>query len=169
MNSKSEFSTSIINGVGSYVPSNVVDNFELSKKVDTSDEWITSRTGIKSRRIARVNESTSDLALEAAKAALEDSKCRPEDIDLVIFWIWEYDERGLFGTDIKAIWSNYYIECNKNRFRINDMHGFSDTKAKNKIYRDTAKSYDEEWLPITFEESAGREMNPFVLSACNLI
>jgi len=84
MNSKSEFSTSIINGVGSYVPSNVVDNFELSKKVDTSDEWITSRTGIKSRRIARVNESTSDLALKAAKAALEDSKCRPEDIDLVI-------------------------------------------------------------------------------------
>lgn len=84
MNSMSEFSTSIINGVGSYVPSNVVDNSELSKKVDTSDEWITSRTGIKSRRIARVNEATSDLALKAAKAALEDSKCRPEDIDLVI-------------------------------------------------------------------------------------
>ena len=49
MNSKAQPYSSVINGVGSYVPTNVVDNFELSKKVDTSDEWITTRTGIRAR------------------------------------------------------------------------------------------------------------------------
>ena len=94
---------------------------------------------------------------------------KAEDIELVVFWMWEYDERGLFGTDIKAIWSNYYIQCNNNRYFIQDLHGFSDITAKNKIFRDTAKNYDNEWLPITFEESAGKKMNTYVLAACNLI
>ncbi len=84
MNSKAQLYSSVINGVGSYVPTNVVDNFELSKKVDTSDEWITTRTGIRARRIASKEEATSDIALQAAKAALVDSNLKPQDIDLVI-------------------------------------------------------------------------------------
>ena len=84
MNSKAQPFSSVINGVGSYVPTNVVDNFELSKKVDTSDEWITTRTGIRARRIASKEEATSDIALQAAKAALVDSNLKPQDIDLVI-------------------------------------------------------------------------------------
>ena len=84
MNSKAQPYSSVINGVGSYVPTNVVDNFELSKKVDTSDEWITTRTGIRARRIASKEEATSDIAIQAAKAALVDSNLKPQDIDLVI-------------------------------------------------------------------------------------
>ena len=75
---------STIVGIGSYVPSQVVDNESLSKKVNTSDEWIRSRTGIKQRRIANENESTSDLAYNAAKNALEDAGLKANDIDLVI-------------------------------------------------------------------------------------
>ena len=80
----SEFSSSVIQGVGSFLPKKNVDNIELSKRVDTSDEWITSRTGIKARRIAEKEQATSDLALEAARAALADAGMRPEDIDLVV-------------------------------------------------------------------------------------
>ena len=77
-------STSVIRGVGSYLPAEVVDNVKLSKKVDTSDEWITSRTGIKERRIASENEATSDLAFHAAQDALLDSGFTAQDIDLII-------------------------------------------------------------------------------------
>ena len=71
-------------GIGSYVPSQVVDNAALSKKVDTSDEWIRSRTGIKQRRIATEKESTSDLAFNAAQNALKNAGLKANDIDLVI-------------------------------------------------------------------------------------
>ena len=74
----------VILGVGSYLPSQVVDNFKLSERVDTSDEWITSRTGIKERRFADEDEATSDLAVHAAENALKDSGLTPEDIDLII-------------------------------------------------------------------------------------
>ena len=74
----------IMRGIGSYVPSQVVDNEALSKKVDTSDEWIRSRTGIKQRRIATDKESTSDLAFNAAQNALKDAGLKANDIDLVI-------------------------------------------------------------------------------------
>ena len=77
-------SISVIRGVGSYLPAEVVDNVKLSKKVDTSDEWITSRTGIKERRIASENEATSDLAFHAAQDALLDSGFTAQDIDLII-------------------------------------------------------------------------------------
>ena len=76
--------TSIISGVGSYVPSQVVDNATLSKRVDTSDEWIRSRTGIKQRRFATEKEATSDLAFIASQNALSDAGKKPNDIDLVI-------------------------------------------------------------------------------------
>ena len=76
--------TSILRGIGSYVPERKVDNQELSEKVDTSDEWIRTRTGIKERRFAAENENTSDLALEASRRALEDAGVSPEKIDLVV-------------------------------------------------------------------------------------
>ncbi len=77
-------STSILRGIGSYVPARKVDNQELSQKVDTSDEWIRTRTGIKERRIAKDNENTSDLALEASRRAIADAGISAEQIDLVL-------------------------------------------------------------------------------------
>lgn len=71
-------------GVGKYLPENVLTNADLEKMVDTTDEWITTRTGIKERRIASENEATSDMALKAAKAALKNANLEPEDIDLII-------------------------------------------------------------------------------------
>jgi 3-oxoacyl-[acyl-carrier-protein] synthase III len=71
-------------GIGHYVPERVVDNFELEKWFDTSDEWITTRTGMKRRHWASENEATSDLALAAARKALADAKLEPSDIDAYI-------------------------------------------------------------------------------------
>src|SRR6187200_2687776 len=71
-------------GTGSYVPERVLANAELEKLVDTSDDWITSRTGIRERRIAAAGEFTSDLAANAAKAAIENAEIKPEEIDLII-------------------------------------------------------------------------------------
>lgn len=75
---------SVIRGVGGYLPENIVTNNDLSKRVDTSDEWIRERTGILQRHIAEDGELTSDLALAAAKQALERSGLHPIDIDLII-------------------------------------------------------------------------------------
>jgi len=69
---------------GAYVPEKVLTNFDLEKIVDTSDEWITTRTGIKTRRIASEKEATSDLATKAARVALSRAKMEPEDIELII-------------------------------------------------------------------------------------
>jgi 3-oxoacyl-[acyl-carrier-protein] synthase-3 len=71
-------------GVGEYLPQRVLSNADLEKMVDTSDEWITTRTGIKERRLAAKDEFTSTLAIKAAKAALEDAHLKPEDLDLII-------------------------------------------------------------------------------------
>lgn len=73
-----------ITGTGSYAPKNILTNFDLEKKVDTSDEWITERTGIKERRIAKDTETTSDLCLEASKNALQAAGVKPSEIDLII-------------------------------------------------------------------------------------
>src|SRR6266853_836195 len=69
-------------GTGSYVPENVLTNEDLSRMVDTSDEWITTRTGIKERRIAAKDENTSDMAAKAALKAIEQAKISPTEIDL---------------------------------------------------------------------------------------
>lgn len=74
----------IIAGVGSYVPPRILTNEELSKTVDTSDEWIRTRSGIRERRIAAADEACSDLAVKAASAALADAKVTAADIDLLI-------------------------------------------------------------------------------------
>ncbi len=71
-------------GLGSYAPKKVITNKDLEGMVDTSDEWITTRTGIKERRIASSDESTSILAFNAAREALKNAKLKPEDIELII-------------------------------------------------------------------------------------
>jgi len=71
-------------GTGSYVPEKVLTNAALEKLVDTNDEWIVSRTGIKERRLAAVGEHTSDMAAKAALAAMEQAGVTGEEIDMII-------------------------------------------------------------------------------------
>lgn len=72
-------------GLGSYLPEKVLTNFDLEKMVDTSDEWITKRSGIKERHIASDDQATSDLGIIAAQRAIEDAGMKNEDIDMIIF------------------------------------------------------------------------------------
>lgn len=74
----------VIKGVGGYLPSRVLTNQDLANLVDTSDQWITERTGIKERRIAAEGELTSTMGAIAARRALDDAGVAPEDIDLII-------------------------------------------------------------------------------------
>ena len=69
---------------GSYVPENIVTNRQLEKKVDTSDEWIFERTGIRERRIALKGQAASDLAYEAAKSAMKKAGIKAKDLDMII-------------------------------------------------------------------------------------
>src|SRR5260370_15102883 len=78
------FIRSCVRGVGAALPVRVVKNFELATKIDTSDEWIRQRTGIRQRYVAGEGESTSTLATKAAEAALGRAGVRPADIDLII-------------------------------------------------------------------------------------
>ena len=71
-------------GTGFYVPEKILTNLDLEKKLDTTDEWIKTRTGIKERRIADDKEATSDLAAKAGEKALKDANINPKDIDLLI-------------------------------------------------------------------------------------
>ncbi len=73
-----------ITGTGSYAPKKIITNHDLEKLVETSDEWITERTGIKERRIAEKGQCTSDLAYEACKRALKSAGIGPDEIDLII-------------------------------------------------------------------------------------
>jgi 3-oxoacyl-[acyl-carrier-protein] synthase-3 len=82
-NNQPKRTVSII-GTGSYLPEKILTNADLEKLVETSDEWITSRTGIKERRIAAEGEHTSDLAAKAALAAMENAGITAEEIDLII-------------------------------------------------------------------------------------
>jgi 3-oxoacyl-[acyl-carrier-protein] synthase-3 len=71
-------------GCGSYLPERVLTNDELARKLDTSDEWITARTGIRQRHIAAAGELTSDLAYQAARQALESAAIGAEELDLIV-------------------------------------------------------------------------------------
>jgi 3-oxoacyl-[acyl-carrier-protein] synthase-3 len=73
-----------IAGTGKYLPERVLTNFELEKMVETTDEWIRTRTGIEHRHIAADDQATSDLATEAGRAALESAGFAPDAIDLVV-------------------------------------------------------------------------------------
>jgi len=75
---------SAVTGVGGYLPDRVVTNDDLSKFVDTSDEWIVERTGIRQRHQARDDEPVSDLAVAAARRALEAAGRTPQDVDLIV-------------------------------------------------------------------------------------
>lgn len=71
-------------GTGGYAPERILSNFDLEQKVDTTDQWIVERTGIRERRVARGDETTSDMAAEACRRALEKAGIGPEDIDLLV-------------------------------------------------------------------------------------
>lgn len=73
-----------IRGIGSYLPEKILTNAELEKMMDTSDEWITTRTGIRSRHLAADDQATSDLGTLAARNAIENAGITPEDVDLII-------------------------------------------------------------------------------------
>src|SRR6185369_10153694 len=73
-----------ITGTGSALPDKVLTNSELEQMVDTNDEWITTRTGIKQRRIAAEGEFTSTFAVEASRRALTMAGIRPDELDLII-------------------------------------------------------------------------------------
>jgi 3-oxoacyl-[acyl-carrier-protein] synthase-3 len=73
-----------IAGTGSYLPAQILTNDELAKRVDTSDEWIRTRSGIRERRMAAPSEKTSDLAEKAARAALAAAGIAPADVDLIV-------------------------------------------------------------------------------------
>jgi 3-oxoacyl-[acyl-carrier-protein] synthase III len=75
---------SVVLGCGSYLPSRVVTNADLSRKVDTSDEWIIQRTGIRERRIAADGETTSEMGIKAARAALAAAGVEAQSIDLIV-------------------------------------------------------------------------------------
>ena len=71
-------------GCGAYLPKTILTNHDLAKRADTSDEWIRTRTGIRERRVAAPGEKTSDLAFEAAQAALANAGATPSDLDLIV-------------------------------------------------------------------------------------
>src|SRR6185369_10157931 len=75
---------SAIVGTGRYAPARVLTNVDLEKMVDTSDAWITERTGIRERRVAADGENTSDMAVVAARAALELAGLQASDLDMII-------------------------------------------------------------------------------------
>ena len=70
-----------ISAVGHYAPAAILTNEDLEKTLDTSDEWITTRTGMKRRHIAAADEATSDLCIAAARDALRKGKIEPSDVD----------------------------------------------------------------------------------------
>ena len=75
---------SVVRGCGGYLPEKILTNADLAAMVDTSDDWIVQRTGIHERHVAAPGELTSDIALQAARAALDDAGCGPADIDLIV-------------------------------------------------------------------------------------
>ena len=74
----------VVRGVGHYLPERIVPNAEFEKTLDTSDEWIKSRSGIERRHFAAEDETTSDLATKAAQAALENAGLTADDIDAIV-------------------------------------------------------------------------------------
>ncbi|ECR3050320.1 ketoacyl-ACP synthase III [Campylobacter coli] len=73
-----------LKSIASYIPEQILSNYDLEKIIDTTDEWITRRTGIKERRIASKDESTSDLGTKAAIKAIERANLKPQDIDAIL-------------------------------------------------------------------------------------
>ena len=74
----------VVEGIGSAVPSKVMTNHDFEQLVETSDEWIVQRTGIRERRISGPEETSGTLSLQAARKALQDAKLNPEELDLIV-------------------------------------------------------------------------------------
>jgi 3-oxoacyl-[acyl-carrier-protein] synthase-3 len=81
---KADIKGAKITGMGHYLPERIMTNFDLEKMVDTTDEWIVTRSGIRERRIAAEHQASSDLALEASEIALDDAGIKPADLDMII-------------------------------------------------------------------------------------
>jgi len=96
---------SVVTGVGGYLPERIVTNEELSTRVDTSDEWIRERTGIRQRRQAADDQPVSDLAVEAAKKALAAAGRTPADVDLINDVVFSVVVPDFFATLIEPAWS----------------------------------------------------------------
>lgn len=90
-------------GVGSYVPETILSNDELAARIDTNDEWIVSRTGIQERRIASATQATSDLAILAARRALEHSQTEPDELDLIVVATCTPDHPGSFPSTASIV------------------------------------------------------------------
>lgn len=118
---------SVVRGCGSYLPSKVMTNADLTKVVDTTDEWIVERTGIRQRHIAADGELTSDLAIAAARRALDQADLGADDIDLIVVATSTPDETfpatatvvqaalgmtGGFAFDVQAVCSGFIYATN---------------------------------------------------------
>jgi len=123
---KTIFNSKIISS-GSYLPKKVVSNFDLEKTIDTTNDWIVERTGIKQRHIAGDNELTSDIGYFAAKDALQKASLNPEDIDLIVLATTTPDltfpstatsiqaklgAKNSFAFDIQAVCSGFVYALN---------------------------------------------------------
>src|SRR3546814_8183366 len=106
---------SILLGTGSALPARAVSNAELAETVDTSDEWIVERTGIRTRYIAGEGETTATLATDAARAALEAAGVSAQDIDLIILATATHDQRSEAPTsELQSLMRNSYaVSCLK--------------------------------------------------------
>ncbi|MBL6664998.1 MAG: ketoacyl-ACP synthase III [Rickettsiales bacterium] len=124
--------SSKITATGSYLPKNIVTNHDLAKKVDTSNEWIIERTGIKQRHISEENELTSDISVKAAQNLFNSCDKNPEDIELIILATTTPDltfpatattiqaklgAKNAFAFDIQAVCSGFV-------FALNTAHNF---------------------------------------------
>lgn len=112
----------LITGTGSYLPEKVLTNTELSKTMDTTDEWIRQRTGIEQRHVAAEDQNTSDLAVEAGRIALENAGLVPDDLDAIIIATTTPDDtfpataasvqakleaRNAFAFDVQAVCAGF--------------------------------------------------------------
>jgi 3-oxoacyl-[acyl-carrier-protein] synthase-3 len=128
----------VVRGCGSYLPSRVLTNEELAKSVDTSDEWIVQRTGIRERHIADKGEMTSDLAIGAAREALADAGLEGGDLDLIVLGTSTPDQTfpataatvqaalGMtngFAFDVQAVCSGFvYALSIADKFLVSGQH-----------------------------------------------
>lgn len=124
--------TTKIIGTGSAVPQQVVTNDDLAQIVDTNDEWIRTRTGIRERRIASAESGTSDLAVKAARQALENAGVKPEDLDIIILGTSSADccfpsgaceVQAAIGA-VHAVAFDLSAACSGFVFALNTVHSF---------------------------------------------
>lgn len=160
---------SALTGTGSYVPDNVLTNEDLEDMVDTTDEWIHQRTGIRERRIADDDQAASDLGVEAARRALDDAELSPEDVDQVIVGTlspdtlfpatgcWIQDKLGMDGGsafDVSAACSGFIYAFSVAHGHI--LSGVADTVlvvGTEVISKFT--NYDDRNTSIIFGDAAG--------------